>query len=153
VSDSSGSISFLFFFILTFEATGESLDNYVCNTTAGLFGVRGRDDFNLLIARTRLVLFRKAFKSKEGFFFISHLMPFVSVSVCIPFDIFSVFLFFLFVFAVDSSSTRIILSASGLYVYFFFHLLYLISNVVFLFLLSIFVLYRFPVVYCLFGTW
>jgi hypothetical protein len=68
VSDSSGSISFFFCFFLTFEATGESLDNYLCNTTAGLFGVRGRDNFNLLLARTRLVLFRKSFKSKEAFF-------------------------------------------------------------------------------------
>jgi hypothetical protein len=51
----------------TFEATGESLEKYVCNMTVRLFGVRGRDDFNLLIARAQLVLFRKAFKSKESF--------------------------------------------------------------------------------------
>ena len=124
----------------------------MCNKTARLFGVRGRDDFNLLIARTRLVLFRKAFKFKEAFY------DFSSVALCFSlcpysFDIFSVFLFFLFVFAVDSSSTRIILSASVLYVYFFFHVLYLISNEVFQFPLSIFVLYRFPVVYYLFCTW
>jgi hypothetical protein len=64
-----------------------TIDTDLCsfNMTVRLFGVRGRDDFNLLIARAQLVLFRKAFKSKESF------SDFSSIALC--FSFFSLFLF------------------------------------------------------------